>query len=116
MVPQTWIGQRQHRGRKEHGLIIRVRNQQTDALVPELGEARARDGDGVQPAGDGDEGQGQERQPLELHGCWLLALAVGDAVFRREESRQGECRVLDKRQIGEATLRFGVLGEKARFF
>jgi len=113
MVPQTRIRQRQHRGRKEHGLIIRMRNQQTDPLVPELGEARARDGDGVQPAGDGEEGQRQERQPLELHG-WLLA--AGDAVFRRERSRQGECRVLDKRQIGEATLRFGFLGEKARFF
>jgi len=35
MITQLWFGERQNRWRKEHGLIIRVCDQQTYPLVVE---------------------------------------------------------------------------------
>ena len=47
MIPRLRPRERQHRRRKEHGLIVRVGNQQADALVAQNGEAGGDDGDGV---------------------------------------------------------------------
>ena len=47
MIPQPRIRQRQHGRRKEHSLIIRMRNQQTYPLIPEFREPRFRDRHGV---------------------------------------------------------------------
>lgn len=109
MVSQTRVRQRQQRRRKEHRLIVWMRNQQTYPLIPELREPRFRDRDRVQPAGDRDNRKAQDGQPFELHGCARYA------VVRREREtgrgwRKGECRVLDKRRwrgIGEATVALG---------
>lgn len=68
MIPQLRLCQRQHRRREEHGLIVRMRDQQTYALVPEFGEARTRHGDGVEPAGDDENGERGEGEPLHIVG------------------------------------------------
>jgi len=41
-----------------------MRDQKTYALVAQFGEAAARNVDGVQPCGDGDEGNRKESEPL----------------------------------------------------
>jgi hypothetical protein len=47
MIPQTRLRQRQNCRRKKHSLVIGMRDQETDAFVPELGEFRARHTDGI---------------------------------------------------------------------
>jgi len=49
MIAQLRIGKGEQRRRKEHSLVIGVRYQQTDSLVAQLGESRARHGNGVEP-------------------------------------------------------------------
>lgn len=67
MISQFWIRQCQEGGRKEHGLVIGMRNEKTYALVAQFGEAAARNVDGIQPGSDGDNGKREEREPL--HDC-----------------------------------------------
>lgn len=51
MIPQLGLGERQQRRRKEHGLIVRMRNHQTYPFVVQLGKR----------AGEGRAGRGGER-------------------------------------------------------
>ena len=90
MVPQTGIRQRQERRRKEHSLIIGMRNQQADSLIPELWKPRFRDGDSVQPARNHDEREGQDGYPFELHGC-AWALSRGEDVFEVRDLKRVAC-------------------------
>jgi len=69
MIPQRRLRQRQDRRGEKHSLVVRVRDEQTDALVAQLGESAARHADGVQPARDRHEGQREDREPL--HGSLL---------------------------------------------
>ena len=64
MVARLGPRQRQHRGRKEHGLVVRVRNQQAHALLQQLGEAVAHGagGDHVDGGHGGDERRRQHQQ------------------------------------------------------
>lgn len=66
MIAQIRVRQRQQRRRKEHGFIIRMRDQKTDALVAQLGKSGVRDADRVQPGGDEDEGDGEDNEPLHI--------------------------------------------------
>ena len=68
MVPQTGIRQRQERRRKEHSLIIWMRDQETYALIPQLGELGPRNGYRVQPARDDDDREQGHGEPL--HGAF----------------------------------------------
>lgn len=47
MVPELWLGQRQDRWGKKHSLIVGMGNQQTDFLVPDLGESSLGNADRV---------------------------------------------------------------------
>lgn len=44
VVPRLGAGQREHSGREEHGLVVRVRDQEAHALVAQHGEPGLRDG------------------------------------------------------------------------
>lgn len=52
MISQTRVRQREHCRRKEHSLVIRMRNQQTNPLIPQLRELSSRHGNSVQPCHD----------------------------------------------------------------
>ena len=49
MISQRRLSQRQDRRREKHSLVIWVRDQETDALVAELGKAAFRYTDCVVP-------------------------------------------------------------------
>lgn len=52
MVTQCWVGERQNRRRKEHGLIVGMRNEEAYSFVDQLGEGGLRDRNGVEPGCD----------------------------------------------------------------
>ena len=62
MVPRLGSCELQHRRRKEHGLIVGMRYQETDALVAQGREPRRHDGHGVQVAAGDDDDQEPQRQ------------------------------------------------------
>lgn len=66
MIPQTRFCERQHRGRKKHSLVIGMRNKQTDALVAQLRETRARHADGIEPAHHSKDWDGEDGEPLHV--------------------------------------------------
>ena len=68
MVASVGAGEGEDRGREEHSLVIRVRNEQTDALVLESWEARLDDVCGVDVQGRQHEHQSREAEQAELHG------------------------------------------------
>lgn len=75
VISVLWTRQSQQRGRKEHGLVVRVRNEEQDALVLQCGE-RGPEGAGVHPEAEEDEGQRGPRKPVhgeEMHREYLIA-------------------------------------------
>lgn len=72
MIPQTWFRQRQQSRGKEHRLIIRMRNEKTYPLVPQLWKPRSRNMHRVQPARDEDDGYQGHGKPL--HGVTELLI------------------------------------------
>lgn len=72
MIPQRRLSQRQYRRRKKHSLVIRVRDQETYTLVPELGEAAFRYAYCVIPRCHQYEREREEREPF--HDCGVLKL------------------------------------------
>jgi hypothetical protein len=72
MIPQRRFSQRQYRRRKKHSLVIRVRDQETNALVPQFGEAAFRYAYCVIPRCHQYERKREEREPF--HDCSVLEL------------------------------------------
>lgn len=72
MVARLWSRERQDRRRKEHGLVIRVRNQEADALVLQRGETRLDDTGGVHV----EHGQKHRYAGNEKHVGLHLAIAL----------------------------------------
>ncbi len=64
MIAQPLLRQCQHRRRKEHGLIIRMGDQQADPLIPELRKARLLNMNGVEPTSCKYERNREEIYPL----------------------------------------------------
>lgn len=95
MVPRLGPREGQHRRREEHGLVVRVRDEQADALVAQLGEARLDHRDGVQvQAGqhDRDDSKGYEPVHFVLIKSRLLGsvrVACVGALFWRGGFGQG---------------------------
>ena len=65
------VRQRQHRRREEHGFIVRVGDQQADALVAQAWEGGARDVGGVEPAGEDEDGDEEGEVELHCRRCML---------------------------------------------
>lgn len=55
MVAQRWFCQGQKRWRKEHGLIIGMRNEQTDPLILQAGKLLLGGSHSVEPGRDEQE-------------------------------------------------------------
>lgn len=60
MIAQARLGQGQDGRGEEHGLIVGVGDEQTDAFVTQAGELAAGHGDGVQPGRDEDNGDAEQ--------------------------------------------------------
>ena len=60
MIPQCWCRERKERGRKEHGFIVGMGNQEANALVAQLGTGGATQLRGVEPACHEENGDGEK--------------------------------------------------------
>jgi hypothetical protein len=89
VVPQPRIRKRQHAGCKKHGLVIWMRDQQANALIPQFRESRARDGDRVEPGGDGEDGDRGQREPLHCCQRARFLLLFGDILLKRKGGSNG---------------------------
>ena len=79
VVAQPVLRQGQHRGGEEHGFIVRVSDEQTDALVAELGEPGARDVRRVQPERRHEDGH-KGRDVVLLHLLSVLRKHLEDSL------------------------------------
>ncbi len=69
MVARLGARQGQDGRRKEHGLVVWVRDEQADALVLQRGEARLDDADGVHVEHGHQKGDGGEEEEGRVHGA-----------------------------------------------
>lgn len=79
MVARLGPGERQHRGRKKHGLVVRVRNEQADALVGQRREARLHEADRVRVNHGEQHRKGSDEDHGQSHsvGCRWMSAACG---------------------------------------
>ena len=72
MIPQLRVCQSQDGRGKEHGFIVRMRNEQTYPFVLKSGKTGPSDAACVEPCDDQEERQACYRDPMHRFGLWQI--------------------------------------------